>query len=106
MKTTDDNHVWGIHAGGPDNQEVKEYEPKNFAGIICGKVSRMQSNNEKAEGAQYAAFQALGTSHNNGMTMLAIFGALATIYYGLKGVHKMFFATSEFQKINEDEIEC
>jgi len=52
------------------------------------------------------AFQILGNTQSDGITMLAIFGALTTIYYGFKTVQKMMFRTGDFRKINDDEIEC
>jgi len=51
-----------------------------------------------------AVFQVVGTTHN-AITMFAIIGAVTMVYHGFKGVHKMIFATSEFQKINK-EMEC
>jgi len=64
--------------------------------------AELKSKIEKAA----AAFQALGNTHNYAITMLAMIGALTMMYQGVKGVHKMVFATGEFQKINEDEMEC
>jgi len=64
--------------------------------------AELKSKIEKAA----ATFQALGNTHNYVITMLAMIGALTMMYQGVKGVHKMVFATGEFQKINEDEMEC
>jgi len=64
--------------------------------------TEMKSKIEKAA----AAFEALGNTQNYAITMLAMIGALTMMYQGVKGVHKMVFATGEFQKINEDEMEC
>jgi len=47
------------------------------------------------------ANQVIGTTENAVLIFAAI-GAMATVYYGLKGVHK-FFTANEFQKI---ECEC
>merc|ERR1719419_1992049 len=48
----------------------------------------MQSKIQKA----VASFQVIGTTNNDGIMMLAIFGALTTMYYGFKGVQKMMLA--------------
>jgi len=65
-----------------------------------------ESELEEEQSDETAAFQILGNNQSDGITMLAIFGALTTIYYGFKTVQKMMFRTGDFQKINEDEIEC
>jgi len=47
------------------------------------------------------ANQVIGTTANAVLVFAAI-GAMATIYYGLKGAHKVLFTTNEFQKIEEE----
>jgi len=60
---------------------------------------------KRVQGEQTAAFEVIGTTEN-AITLFAFIGALTVVYYGVKGVHKMMFATSDFQEINENEIEC
>merc|ERR1711973_887876 len=51
------------------------------------------------------AFEVVGNM-DIAITMLAFIGAFTMLYHGLKMVHKMVFPTSEFQKIDDNEIEC
>jgi len=72
--------------------------------VACPGVAQnaeLKSTFEKAA----AAFQVVGNT-DNAITVLAMIGALTMMYYIFKGIRKMMFATSDFQKINEDEIEC
>jgi len=64
-------------------------------------TTEVKSKMEKAA----AAFQVVGITENV-ITMLAFIGAISMLYYGLNAVHKMVFATSEFQEINDNETEC
>jgi len=43
---------------------------------------------------------------DNAITVFAMIGALTMMYYAFKGIQKMMFATGDFKKIKEDEIEC
>jgi len=94
-----------------------EIEEGKARGTGCNFDAYLQWTSTPCDVAQYtelkskiekaaAAFQALGNTQNYAVTMLAMIGALTMMYQGVKGVHKMVFATGEFQKINEDEMEC
>jgi len=72
--------------------------------VGCPGVSQNEEMQSKIEKAA-AAFQVVGNTENAVM-LFAIIGAVSMMYYGLKRVHKMMFTTSEFQKINDNEIEC
>merc|ERR1719268_772228 len=43
---------------------------------------------------------------DNAITVFAMIGALTMTYYAFKEIQKMMFATGDFKKIKEDEIEC
>jgi len=90
----DSDNKCGFWKSGPLN-------PHGNAGHHCYAKSTAEIEQDVG-----TAFQILGNTQSDGITMLAIFGALTTIYYGFKTVQKMMFRTGDFQKINEDEIEC
>jgi len=47
-------------------------------------------------------FQVIDSTHN-AVTLFAVIGAMSLVYHGVKKIHKVVFAPSEFQKINDDE---
>jgi len=56
-------------------------------------------------GSTAEEYQVIGIAPN-AITIFAVIGALTMMYYGLKGVHKMVFATNDFLEINQEETEC
>jgi len=48
-----------------------------------------------------AEFEAIGITPN-ALTIFAVIGALTMMYYGLKSLHKMVFATNDFQEIDQE----
>jgi len=84
---------------------------KCFYSMSCDHIKIMRKHPwriyKRVQGAneQTAAFEVVGNM-DFAITMLAFIGAFTMLYHGVKLVHKMTFTTNEFQKVNDNEIEC